>query len=320
MTDQNRIWVLADDRAGNRAQALGVAVRLGPPFTVKEIAYGAWARLPNSFLGATLLGTTIATRAQIQPPWPKLVIAAGRRTAPVALAIKRLSGGRARLVQIMNPGGATRGFDLIAQPSHDPPLAAENVVSIIGAPHGLTAEVLAAARTQWMVALEPLPAPRIALIVGGSTRRRHFTDAMARELGERASAMASSAAGSLMVATSRRTGTAADALVGAITCPNRVYRWGSAGENPYQGFLACADAVVVTGDSVSMCSEACAPGVPVQVFAPAELITEKHARFHRDLFDGGYAEPFSGYLHMGEHPALDAASIVCAEIAARGLL
>ncbi|MFM7690470.1 MAG: ELM1/GtrOC1 family putative glycosyltransferase [Alphaproteobacteria bacterium] len=33
-----------------------------------------------------------------------------------------------------------------------------------------------------------------------------------------------------------------------------MFRWGDAPPNPYAGFLACADQVVVTGDSVSMLS------------------------------------------------------------------
>jgi mitochondrial fission protein ELM1 len=320
MVEAERIWVLADDRAGNRSQALGVAARLGRPFTVKEIAYGAWAKLPNVMLGASLLGVSAATQNTICAPWPDMVIAAGRRTAPVALAIKRRSQGRSKLVQVMNPGLRPGAFDLIARPSHDPELAGTNVLTVVGAPHGLTATLLSEARVRWLPELEALPAPRIALIVGGSTRRRQFTDAMARDLGARASAMAKSAGGSLMIAASRRTGLAGEALIAAVDCPHRAYRWGDAGDNPYQGFLACADAVVVTGDSVSMCSEACGTDVPVQVFQPEGLITEKHARFHRDLFAGGHAEPFTGVLGTASPPVLDAAGLIAREIGARGLL
>jgi len=320
MTDETMIWVLADERAGNRAQVLGVAARLGRTFTVKEIAYGAWARLPNSFLGASLMGVSTKTREQLNPPWPDLVIAAGRRTAPVALAIKRKSGGRSRIVQIMNPGVALPAFDLIVSPAHDGPVSGGNVMTVSGAPHELSPETLAAARDHWMPSIAALPAPRIALIVGGGTRRRRFTESMAEELGGRASAMARDAGGALLVTTSRRTGVVASPLIAAIDCPNTVYRWGDTGENPYRGFLACADAIVVTGDSVSMCSEACATGVPVQIFAPRDLITDKHARFHANLYEGGYAMPFSGELQLGESPVLDDASAVVREMQARGLV
>jgi len=320
MKDETVIWALADERAGNRAQVLGVAARLGRQFSTKEIAYGGWARLPNSFLGASLLGVTSNTRAGLGPPWPDLVIAAGRRTAPVALAVKRKSAGRTRLVQIMNPGVATQAFDLIVNPAHDGPLAGDNVMTVVGAPNQLTPETLAAARAQWQPAVEEYPAPRVALIVGGGTRRRRFTDRMAEDLAVHASAMARDAGGSLLVTTSRRTGPVVEPLMAAIDCPHMLYRWGDPGENPYRGFLACADAIVVTGDSVSMCSEACATGVPVQIYAPHELITDKHARFHANLYEGGYAKPFSGELLMGVSPVLDVSGAVVRKIEARGLV
>ena len=48
--------------------------------------------------------------------------------------------------------------------------------------------------------------------------------------------------------------------------PNFSYRWGQAGDNPYEGFLALADAFVVTGESMSMLGEASATGKPLYIF------------------------------------------------------
>jgi uncharacterized protein len=314
MTNDPDIWVLADDRAGNRSQAVGVAEALGRPFRVVDIEYGPWARLPNAFLGGSTLGLTAAARTLINPPWPNLIIGAGRRTAPIARAIKRKSAGLSRLVQVMHPGAGSEDFDLIAVPMHDPGIAAENTISIVGAPHGLSVEKLKDARDKWLLSFEGLSSPRIAVMVGGSTRRRKFTAAMAQQLGAGVSRMAAGCGGSLMVSTSRRTGNAADTLVSSIDAPAQIFQWGDPGENPYAGFLACADYVVVTGDSVSMCSEACAVPVPVQIFAPPALITPKHARCHASLYEKGYARPFSGGLESHEHPCLNAADEIAAAI------
>lgn len=306
------VWVLADDRAGNRSQALGVADALGRPYEVKDLAYGPLARLPNGWLPPSFAGLTPASRASLGPPWPDLVIAAGRRTAGVARRIKRLAKGASRLVQIMNPGGPVADFDLLCVPGHDPPVVHHNALTITGAPHGLTPAVLEQARSRWMAQLERLPAPRIALIVGGSTRRRRFTEAMAVELAAAASSYAAARGGALMVTTSRRTGEASAALRDNLSGLVDVYDWRAGGEeNPYQGYLACSDMIIVTGESVSMCSEACASTVPVFVFAPESLITAKHARFHQALFDAGYAQPFApeaeGKPHAPLNPARDIA-------------
>ena len=312
------VWLLIDDRAGNRSQCLGVAEALGLEFRVRAIEYTALGGLPNGLLGASFAALTAPSRAGLAPPWPDLIIAAGRRTAPVARAIKRRNRGATFLAQIMDPGNAgAADFDLIAQPTHDGGRLRPNGVPITGAPHPVTKARLAVAADEWRGRFEPLARPWIALIVGGATRRRLFTDEAARRLGQLASAMALGAGGSLLVSTSRRTGAAEEPLLAAIDAPRRVHRWGEAGDNPYIGFLALADAVVVTGDSVSMCCEACAVPVPVYIYAPAGATQAKHARLHAELFEKGYARPMTERLEAWSHPPLNAAQDVAHEIAAR---
>lgn len=327
------IWALLDDRAGNRSQCLGVADGLGLPYVVKEVRYSVLARLPNGILGKSFAGLSMESRLGFRPPWPDVVIAAGRRTLPIARAVKARSiktsamnsgGGQARLVQIMYPGSSgIDDFDLIAVPSHDRPREAANILTVLGAPHGITPEKLSQADAEWRDSVSGLDAPRIAVLVGGSTRRRAFTPDMARELGRLVNGMAEAAGGSLMISTSRRTGKSAEAaLVSEITVPHQIFCWGQAGgleggqerglggTNPYRGYLALADGVVVTGDSVSMCSEVCATQAPVYIYAPSALITPKHARLHQSLYAGGYARPLSGNWEAWTHPRLNAAETI----------
>jgi hypothetical protein len=311
------IWVLADDRPGNRSQCLGVAEALALPFAVKEISYTPLARTPNLLVGDSLLGVTAESRAALRPPWPDLVIAAGRRTARVSLALKRESGGPMFVVQLMDPGGRNRRFDLIAVPKHDRKPLRPNVVETVGAPHRVSAAMLERERAVWAPRCQALAKPWIALLVGGSSKRQTFSAEMARALGRSASRMAANAGGSLLVSTSRRTGAAAPAVFAEVAVPHAAYRWGDAGDNPYLGFLAVADAIVVTGDSMSMCSEACAGSAPVYIFSPPGLASEKHARFHRDLFELGFARPFGEPLERWSHPPLNPAATVAAEIRRR---
>lgn len=306
------VWVLADDRAGNVSQAQGVAEALGWPFQVKHIPYTATAGLPNILRGRSLIGVERSARAGLAPPWPDVVIAAGRRTAPVARWIKARSGGVAYLCQIMWPGAAgIDDFDLIAVPTHDDlPGIRPNVLRITGAPHRVTDGRLAVERAKWSDRLGSLRSPRIALIVGGSTKNRTFTPAMARELGRLAAGVAERSGGSLLITTSRRTGAeATQALMAAVPNASEAFLWGTtAGENPYFAYLAMADAVIVTGDSVSMVSEACATTVPVYIYGPEGLVAPKHARLHRHLYGLGMAEPLGETFSRWSHPPLNAAN------------
>ena len=318
------IWALTDDRAGNRSQCLGVADALGIDYQIKEIAYGPWAALPNGLLGASFAGLTPDNRLGLHPPWPDVVIAAGRRTAPVARKIRALARRDARecfLAQVMDPGVGRGDFGLLAVPRHDGGGSGANILAITGAPHQLTESRLAEEARRWAARFDDLAKPWIALIVGGSTRKRAFTPAMAIELAVRASKMALLAGGSLLVTTSRRTGDATQALTEAITAPAQVFRWGegSVEDNPYHAYLALADAVIVTGDSSSMCSEACAGTKPVYIYAPPAPAAPKHGRLHQELFDQGYARPLTGEMADGgfeqwTHPPLNAADDIARAI------
>lgn len=280
------IWVLADDRAGNVSQCLGVADALGLPYIQKNIRYTNAVRLPNVLRGASLLGVDQAQSDALTSPWPDVVIAAGRRLGPVARYIKKHS--HAKLVQLMWPGWPAGDFDLIAVPEHDGVSARDNTLPILGAPHRVTPAMLENEAQQWQSHFASLPQPRVALLVGGNTKHHRFTPQHARQLGEEASALAQG--GSLLITTSRRTEPdSVQALYQAITCPYYAYDWMQGGANPYFGLLACADKVIVTGDSMSMCSEAVATGKPVYIFAPDAMTSAKHARFHHALFTHSYA-------------------------------
>lgn len=80
----------------------------------------------------------------------------------------------------------------------------------------------------------------------------------------------------------------------ALTHAN-LYFWDGNGDNPYQGMLAWADALLVTEDSVSMLSEAVSTGKPVYIIK-MEGGSERFQRFYDYLFDNNYARPFEGKI------------------------
>jgi len=75
------------------------------------------------------------------------------------------------------------------------------------------------------------------------------------------------------------------------------------GANPYAGFLAWADRIVVTPDSVNMISEAAATGKPVYTFAP-RAVTSKLAGFHRELRASGHLRWLDETTHKPQPPPL----------------
>lgn len=307
--ERGAVWVLTDPRAGTAAQALGIAERLGVPFRTVPLEWGPLARIP--WPSPTLAGLTAAARARLAPPWPGLVISAGRRSAPVALWLGQRG---ARTVHCMRPGFGAARFDLLVIGRHDDPPEAPNILPILGATHRMSPARLAAAREEF-AELAALPAPRVAVLVGGKVRGEGLDHETARRLIPRIRRRF--ATGSLLVTSSRRTGTEATAILSAALAgtPHRLFRWGDPGPNPYAGFLAHANAIVATGDSVSMIAEACATAAPV-------FVATREGGRHDRLIEGLMAADQLRPLRVAERPfarmPLDESGRVAEAIRARG--
>ncbi len=301
------IWALVDDRAGNVSQCLAVADALALPYTIKTLRYNRAAGLPNLLLGARLGHLTASSAARIAPPWPDIVIGAGRRTVPVNRHIKSQSRNATMTVQLMWPGRPTTGLDLIAVPVHDRVSKRAGLIETVGAPHGVTIATLAAAKQEWQTSFAPGPGPRLALIVGGDAGRHRFTSKHATDLGHQVTAFAQRLGAHIMATTSRRTSaTATVALFAALPDSAEKYGWRPPpAANPYLGMLGHADAIVVTGDSMSMCAEACATGKPVFIFAPPGATGHRHRRFHQILYQSGFAQPFNLTARLDRRRATD---------------
>jgi mitochondrial fission protein ELM1 len=209
-----------------------------------------------------------------------VVISCGRKAAKAAIAVKRASGGRTLLVHIQNPLAPLSEFDLVIPMRHDPVPKRRNVVPIDLALHDVTPEVLAEAGEQWRGRFEALPRPLTGVLLGGSTKRHPFTLQQGRALVERLKALRGE--GGLAITASRRTPEAVKALLTEAFAGNAgVFLWDGTGDNPYRGILALSDRLVVTGDSVSMVSEAVATGHPVAVFELGG--GSRHRRFIANL-------------------------------------
>jgi mitochondrial fission protein ELM1 len=258
-------------REGDNAQVLALAEALGWPFEVRRFENRPGALVANLLLGPTLRGLVRGESSVIRPPWPDLVIAAGTQSEPVCRRIRRQAerdGHRVRQIFLGRPWGKPHHYDLVVptpqyQVPHGP-----NVLQIDLPLVNVTAERIAQQAAVWAPRIGDLPRPHIAVLIGGSINRYTFDSRAATRLALEASALAASLGGSLLVSSSYRTPLApVSTLEKNLGCPAYVFRWLPAPhENPYLAFLGLADAIIVTGDSISMLAEACTTGKPVHIF------------------------------------------------------
>ena len=132
------VWAVSDGRAGNAAQVRAVVHALGETRRWMKIGHIAgeahradpivltprlpWTLLPADKWPVPLASLPGEQHALMQPPWPTVWVAAGRRSAALTREVRKLSGGRTLTVQILDPRIPADNFDLLVTPQL--PLAA----------------------------------------------------------------------------------------------------------------------------------------------------------------------------------------------------
>ncbi|MDF1485106.1 ELM1/GtrOC1 family putative glycosyltransferase [Ramlibacter sp. H39-3-26] len=265
--DAAPVWVLLGARHGDNQQLLAIADALGVPYRTVPLRFRVAAGLPPILLGASRLSWRSKDTAALQPPWPRVVLAAGRRSVPAARWIRRQSGERTRLVHVNRPWAPLSWFDLIVTtPQYALPEQANVLMHRL--PFMQPQQPI---DVPLPLALQPyaarMPRPWTLVMVGGNSRPFVFDKEAAVGLAHLVNAQVRTHGGSAWVLGSPRTpATAMEVLAGSLDVPSHVVRWGE-GENPYAALRQRAQRIIVTTDSASMLTEALLTGRPVVPFA-----------------------------------------------------
>jgi uncharacterized protein len=282
-----RAWLIDDGIAGNQRQVQALASAMGLVASVRRIELRApWRWFAPRLVHGARLALPTAQQNALTLPWPEFAIGCGRQSALVTRALRAWSGGSTFTVQILNPRIDPALFDVVIAPQHDR-LPGTNVIQTMGALNPVDDAWLAHAATEFST-LQQLPQPRTALLVGGPSREVDLGEAWLDGLVARLQSLLAREGGSLMITPSRRTPRAWTARLHGAFDNGCVHFWAGVqdGANPYAGYLAHADRIVVTPDSVNMLSEACATGKPVFSYLPPTT-HGKIAAFHAALHAQG---------------------------------
>ncbi len=341
--EKNPCWIITEGIAGTENQCLGVAEALGAAPIVKRIALRQPWKSLSPYLGFEQSWSFSPALKSESEPWPDLLIASGRKSIAAARYIKKMSAGKTFTVQIQDPRIDPSAFDLVAVPAHDP-TRGDNVIVTTAAPNRITPARLEEARRQWAGPFEALNKPRVAVLIGGSSKAFEMTTAITHNLAAQLSALDAS----LMITTSRRTGAENEAILREVLCSNKkhalageglfddggeipafagmhkgqeggdhLYFYDGKGENPYFGMLGWADIILVTADSASMLSEACTCGKPVYVIGLEPRGGKLHPRIdklHQNLKQSGCLRDFTGRLEPFSCTPLNDAALIAEAI------
>lgn len=251
------VWALLGPHKGDNHQVLALAEALGLPFRAIQLKYKWFAHWPAICRSVSISQLEEECRREIVGPWPSLVLGIGQRSAPVARYIQRASGGHTKTVRLGDPMISHRFFDLVITTTQYAVRDASNVVRL---PITITNEDAiepSKLEEQW---LEGFSRPRRLLVIGGKTSLWRFGEDVVTNSLRTLERRASIEGGSVLAVTSPRTTRelidAAEARLGEQAVVT--------GNFPrYGALLNGADEIHVTGDSVSMLSDAVTSGKPV---------------------------------------------------------
>lgn len=289
--------IICTDLAGLKSQALGLAeaAALTPDF--RPLSFRPpWRHIPTNFWFNPRWAVAAALFAD---PLPPVVIGAGGAGARVAAGLR---GKDVKAVAIQHPRMPLSRFDAILAGRHDG-IVGPNVIVTRTALHRVTQARLAAEREVWAPRFAHLPRPLVAVLLGGSNGRYRFAADEAKILAAQLANVARQGAG-LMLTPSRRTAPDVLAILRDTLEPLGAWIWDFTGENPYFGMLACADAIIVTADSVSMVSEAVATSAPV-FLARLPGKSSRIGAFMEALVADARVRNFAGELELWDTAPLD---------------
>ncbi len=289
--------IICTDLAGLRSQALGLAeaAALAPDF--KPLRFRPfWRRIPTNFW---LNPRWAVDSSMFSSPVPQVVIGAGGAGARVAAALRDKN---VKAVAIQHPRMALSRFDAVLAGRHDG-IEGANVIVTRTALHRVTQARLAVGREIYAPRFAHLPRPLVAVLLGGSNGRYKFEAEQAKALAVQLASVMRQGAG-MMITPSRRTASDVIITLRAALEPLGAWIWDFTGENPYFGMLACADAIIVTADSVSMVSEAVATSAPV-FLARLPGKSQRIGAFMDALVLDGRVRHFAGELELWDTAPLD---------------
>lgn len=285
--DERRLRLRVDEmtvqyRSRLRRAILTGLVAVAPRRCLRGYGILRWALTPES-------------AAAIARAHADFVISTGAAAAPVN--VLAAYENRAKALISMRPSLIPLSkFDLVAAPAHDRLPPRRNVVTLAGATTVINAATLQRACETLARRLGPSVnvtsvlngrGRSLGLILGGDFNGARLTPTLAEAAIQSLLRACDTHNAQLLATTSRRTAPAVDAAVGRLLsaharCPLLVRPNAQYVDGAMESILALAQVLVVSGDSISMVSEAVASGKPVVVVEPEWLnrgATRKHRMF-----------------------------------------
>lgn len=216
-----------------------------------------------------------------------IIISCGRRLALTSYLYSCLMKKKAKTLCILHPSIPTRIFDVCFIPSHDQIKSRyqNNIVYFNGSFSYFDPKSFDI-NTPVYSNVKKMSSPYISLFVGGSSAGACMSYRDIDILTKKANDIAITMDATLIISNSRRTPKYFfDIAKKNLNCSYYLYDINKHDSinNPYDTSMMLSDYFIITGDSISMISEAVNTAKPVYIFTN-EKLSSKHLKFHEILY------------------------------------
>ncbi|MFH1778187.1 MAG: ELM1/GtrOC1 family putative glycosyltransferase [Candidatus Omnitrophota bacterium] len=231
---------------------------------------------------------------KLMKSYADVVVSAGASIAAVNRIISQENN--AKNVIMMKPSFFPAGlYNLVIMPKHDHPPRGKNIVTTEGAiillPFEKYRQKLPMLRHRLNITKDRI----IGVLIGGDTKKMRITAALVRKVLKDVKAAAIETDAEVLITTSRRTSAVVENIVREEMkdfkwCKMVVISNVNSDREVIPEILVLSDIIIVSGESVSMVSEAAASSAGVIAFRPVRLGfgTTKHEKFLTHLEKKGY--------------------------------
>ncbi len=298
-TPNRSVLILSDGKAGHLNQSLAVSEAIQEArrhqgiapeltrFKVIEIHFKnnflakafqifcilTQGRLPfKPWLLKTLLARNCYT--EIMKTYADAVISCGSSLLGINLLVRHEN--QAKSLVVMKPSFSPRRFDVVIAPRHDKMKPEKNIFITDRSLSLITDDYLETEAEKLLDELRLGPHnKKIGFLVGGDTAAINFSKPLFEKALEGLKRYSRESDSVVLATSSRRTPAWADELLkrnfkGDTRCPLLVIANEANRKGVMGGILGLSDIVIVSGESISMVSEAVSSGKPVVVFMPWE--------------------------------------------------
>ncbi len=308
------VWTVSETKAGTLTQCLGVARFIDPePHVITVRKEFRWFKPTLSHFRDLL------SRRQ-----PDIIISCGGKALSHTMLIAGLCRRRPLTVHLAGPQPAYEDrYDLAFVSRHDwtPEREAKSHLHpVIGVSHRVDPEEMAERRPAARIRYASDDARVATVLVGGPNKAYLYDEATIDRLVTTIRDLAGDG-WRVLVSTSRRSPGELQQRLAALG-DARIVIWDRQGENPFRDYLAAADALIVTKDSVTMLCEALATGKPVYAFdlthRPPNPHLDKFERYHADMSETlGLTRRFAGSLDPYDYTPPEEARRIAGIVTAR---